>query len=125
MWHGAYLNIFDDARIESFRQVDYTYARVLEEGWLLVIRRVECEYFAPAYMDDVLQVGVSISGMTRATLKIGYECSRGAERLARGLITYAFVDAAGKPLRVPATLRTVIEGDGERWGYPPSRSETP
>src|SRR5947209_7987759 len=68
VWHGAFFGIFDDARIETFRRLDYTYARVVDEGWQLVIRRVECDYLSPARMDDLLRVRVTVPSFSRATM---------------------------------------------------------
>jgi acyl-CoA thioester hydrolase len=117
VWHGAFFGIFDDARIESFRHFDYTYARLLDEGWMLVIRRVECDYLAPAYMDDDVTVTVTVAALRPATLRLGYDCRRGETLLAKAVITYAFLDRSGKPIRVPATLREVIEEHADMWGY--------
>jgi acyl-CoA thioester hydrolase len=116
VWHGAYFGIFDDARIESFRHFDYTYARLLEEGWMLVIRRVECDYVAPAYMDDELTIVVTVAGMTRATLRLHYDCRREDTLLAKAVITYAFLDSSGRPIRLPASLRDVIDQHAAVWG---------
>lgn len=110
MYHGAFLDIFDDARIETFRHLGYVYADLPGEGWRLVIRRIECEYIAPAYMDEMLSVTFTVLGFTKATMRAGYDCRRDDVRIARGVWQYAFVDEGGKPLRVPArVIRTVEE----------------
>lgn len=114
MYHGAYLDIFDDARIETFRRLGYTYERMRAGGWTAVIRRVECEYYIPALMDDLLTVTVTVARSTRATLVFRYACRRQDQLLALGHVTFAFVDAvSGKPLRVPADLRETVEQHAE------------
>jgi YbgC/YbaW family acyl-CoA thioester hydrolase len=109
MYHGAFLDVFDDARIETFRRLGYTYARMVAGGWTAVIRRIECEFLAPAWMDDLLAIVVTIPRFTRATMTIRYDCRREENHLALAHAVFAFVDTGRKPLRVPPDLRSVVE----------------
>lgn len=111
MYHGAYLDLFDDARIETFRRLAYTYERMLRGEWGVVIRTVNCEFRVPAFMDDEISITVLITRLTTATMTARYECRRGLELLAVGENTYVFVDQNRKPRRVPHDLRAVIEGN--------------
>jgi acyl-CoA thioester hydrolase len=120
VWHGAFLGIFDDARIETFRTLDYTYARVVSEGWQLVVRRIQCDYLSPARMDDLLSVRVTAPAMTRATLQLAFECRRDGVDIARGVNTYVFLDLRGRPIRVPQTLRTLIHEHARMFEYDPA-----
>lgn len=108
MYHGAYFDIFDDARIETFRYLGVTWEDCVAGGWNPVIRRAECEYFIPARMDQLLTVTVSVTRMTQATLAIRYDCRHSEELLAVGRVVFAFVDRAGKPVRVPGGLREAV-----------------
>jgi acyl-CoA thioester hydrolase len=109
MYHGAYLDLFDDARIETFRRMGYTYERMLAGNWGVFIRTVHCEFHAPALMDDLISVLVCIPRLTTATMTARYECRRRQELLAVGEITYVFVDGNRRPLRVPGDLRALID----------------
>jgi acyl-CoA thioester hydrolase len=109
MYHGAYLDLFDDARIEAFRRMGYTYERMLAGNWGVFIRTVHCEFHAPAFMDELISVLVCIPRVTTATMTIRYECRREQELLVVADNTYVFVDGNRKPLRVPRDLREVIE----------------
>lgn len=113
MYHGAYLDLFDDARIETFRRLGYTYERMLAGRWGVFIRLVQLEFHSPAFMDDLLTVTVHIPRLTTATMTARYECRRGTELLVVGENTYVFVDENRKPLRVPADLRALIAEHGE------------
>lgn len=108
MYHGAYLDLYDDARIETFRRLGYDYARMSATGLRPVIRRVASDFLAPAFMDDLLTVMVTVERMTAATMTLRYDCLRGEERVALGHATFAFVSADGRPARIPADLRTVV-----------------
>lgn len=108
MYHGAYFDTFDDARIETFRRLGYTYQEAIEGGWNPVIRRLACEYYSPARMDELLRVTVLVPKVTPATLTIRYECRREDDILAVGHVVFAFVDSGGKIMRVPHGLRQVV-----------------
>lgn len=110
MYHGAYLDVFDDARIETFRRLDYDYTRSRAEGWSPVVRRIECDYFRAAYMDDLIQVVVYVPKLTRATMELRYECHRGEDLLAVAHVTFAFVNSERRVIRLPADLRSLVEG---------------
>jgi acyl-CoA thioester hydrolase len=108
MYHGAYFDIFDDARIETFRRMGYTYERMKAGGWTTVIRRIDCEFYAAGQMDDLLTVTVCIPGFTPATMKVRYLCCHGDLLVATAHAVFAFVNALGKPIRVPPDLREVV-----------------
>ena len=109
MYHGAYFDLFDDARIERFRQIGYTYQTMLEGGWTAVIRRLEAEFYAPAWMDDEIRVVVDLPTFRRATMTVGYRCLREDTLLAVGIGVYAFLNPQRRPLRVPADLVEIVE----------------
>jgi acyl-CoA thioester hydrolase len=113
MYHGAFLDVFDDARIETFRRVGYDYARMLAGGWSPVIRRIQCEYVQPARMDDRLTIQVHIVRLTVATMVVRYRCFRATEKLAEAFATFAFLDGRGRVIRFPTDLREVIEAHPE------------
>ena len=101
--------VFEAARVDTFRQIGYTYDRTKDEGFVPVVRRVECEYLRPAFMDDLLEVVVRVPSITAARLHVHYDVYRTDELLAHGEVVFVFLDAAGRPLRVPASLRQCVE----------------
>lgn len=109
MYHGAFLDVFDDARIETFRRVGYDYARMVEARWSPVIRRIECEYYVPARLDDVLTIVVHVVRVTVATMTVRYRAMREGALAAEARVTFAFLDERGKVMRFPADLREVID----------------
>jgi len=116
MYHGSFFDMYDDARIEMFRQMGYTYEDTLREEWAVVIRCVECEYHAPAMMDDAIEIHVGWPQFTRASMLVEYRCLRDGVLLARGIVVYVFVNLRRRPIRVPARLRELVNAYGhELW----------
>lgn len=108
MYHGAYFDIFDDARIETFRRLHYDYARMQSTGLRPVLRRVEADFHAPAFMDDLLTVVVQVVSLSAASMTLRYLCRREETRIATGHAQFVFVDDRGRPSRVPEDLRQVV-----------------
>jgi acyl-CoA thioester hydrolase len=113
MYHAAYFDIFDDARIETFRRLDYDYARMQATGLRPVIRRVDAEYHSPAFMDDLLTVDLHVIELTAASMTILYSCRKGETAVATGHAQFVFVDDRGRPMRVPGDLRDVVRATSE------------
>jgi acyl-CoA thioester hydrolase len=113
MYHGAFFDIFDDARIETFRRLSYDYQRMQDTGLRPVIRHVDAEYHAPAFMDDLLTVDVQVRAMTAASMTLRYSCRRGETPIATGHAQFVFVDGRGRPARVPDDLRSVVQSAPE------------
>ncbi len=109
MYHGAYFDCFEAARVETFRRIGYTYERTKAEGFVPVIRHVECDYLAPAFMDDLIEIVVRVPSMTAASLHVHYDVFRDDILLARGQAVFVFLNGRGKPLRVPNSLRQCVE----------------
>lgn len=108
MHHGAFLDIFDDARVEMFRRMGYTYERMAAGEWTVVIRRIECDFRAPAQMDDLLEVTVASLSLAHASMVLRYECRRENRIVAEARSVYAFIDSRRKLMRVPPDLVAVV-----------------
>jgi acyl-CoA thioester hydrolase len=93
-YHASYLRWAERARTESLRAIDLPH-QLMMQGYasMLVVRRIEVEYVAPARLDDSLVVetrvrrlgGASLdleqrvldeSGALRAVLTVGLVCVR-------------------------------------------------
>jgi len=109
MYHGAYFDCFEAARVDAFRRIGYTYERTKAESFVPVIRHVECDYLMAAFMDDLIEVVVHVPLMTAARLHVHYEAYRDEDLLARGRAVFVFLDDRGRPIRVPQSLRECVE----------------
>jgi YbgC/YbaW family acyl-CoA thioester hydrolase len=109
MYHGAYFDCFEAARVDTFRRIGYTYERTKTEGFVPVIRHAECDYLIAAFMDDLLEVVVHVPVMTAARLHVLYGAYRDEDLLARGRAVFVFLDERGRPIRVPKSLRDCVE----------------
>jgi acyl-CoA thioesterase FadM len=59
-------------------------------------------------MDDPITITVLVPQLTKATMTIRYEARRNDTLLAIGQVVFAFLDASGRPVRLPAPLRALV-----------------
>ncbi len=117
VYHGAYFDLFEDARTEVFRALGYTYRDCVEaEGRLMIIVRAACDYKRPARMDDELAIAIQVDLLTRVRLGFAYQVSLAdnGESVALGLQVFAFLDtrtnrATSVPPRLAALIRKTPE----------------
>lgn len=111
VYYANYLKFAERARTEFMRDVsDGHYARMLEDGQQFVVRRCTIEYGQPARLDDLLEIHSRILDIGAATIAAEQVVRRGGAELVRMTVDLVCVGRDGRPLRVPAPLRHVLDG---------------
>lgn len=103
--HANYLAYFEEARVETLRRLGASYKRMEEEGFFLVITKVELNYKKPAIFDDQLIVRLKIDRLTTVRIDHAYQIIRDGVVLVEGKTTLACVDREGRPRSLPDLLR--------------------
>jgi acyl-CoA thioester hydrolase len=103
--HANYLVYFEQARTELLRTLGLSYRDLEDQGYLLVITKVEVRYRRPARYDDVLTVRTTVEKTTGVRIDHRYEVLRDGELVAEGSSTLACVDREGRPQLLPDLLR--------------------
>lgn len=106
VYYANYLRFAERARTEYLRQAGVD-QRMLhsEEGVLFAVRHCEIDYLRPARLDDCLDVYSRIEAARGASVTIRQSIMRAAEILAQLSVRVACIDAAGRPVRMPARVR--------------------
>jgi acyl-CoA thioester hydrolase len=102
--HANYLVYFEQARTELLRQSGRTYKDLEDEGFYLVVVRLEVKYKRPAHYDDVLTICTTVTRTTPIRIEHKYEVLCAGALLAEGASTLACVGADGKLREMPAWL---------------------
>src|SRR5436190_18887577 len=74
--HANYLVYFEQARTELLRGRGVTYKDLEDQGYLLVLTRVEVKYRSPARYDDLLTVRTTVTRTTPVRIEHKYEVLR-------------------------------------------------
>jgi acyl-CoA thioester hydrolase len=102
--HANYLVYFEQARTELLRARGRSYKDLEDQGFFLVVAKVEIRYRLPARYDDVLTVRTTVTRATPVRLEHRYEVVRDGAVLCEAATTLACVDRAGKLQPMPEWL---------------------
>jgi len=110
VYYANYLKFAERARTEWLRALGFENSGLAENaGACWVVRRCEIDYLHPARLDDEVEVRTRVVALGGASADLEQTVLRGAVDLARLLLRLAFVTPAGKPRRLPATLRAAMQ----------------
>ena len=117
VYHANYLKFCERGRSDCLRLLGVHHHELQhhEAGGLgFVVRRMVCDFLAPARIDEVLEVKSRFVRLSGARMEIAQEVTRDREILFRAAVTAALVDAEGRPRRLPepvaAALARLAEG---------------
>lgn len=102
---AKYFHWFEVAEVEFFRSCGTSrreLARAAGVGFPRI--RCQCEYFSPAYEDDLLEVHTTVAEVTKKTYRLRFEVRRPADgaHLATGELTICCVRVKdGRMLSAP------------------------
>ena len=102
--HANYLVYFEQARTELLRDQRATYRDIEDQGFFLVVAKVEVKYKAPAHYDDLLTIRTTVTRTSAVRLEHKYEVFRDGKLLAEGASTLACVGKDGKLQAMQAWL---------------------
>ncbi|MCR1899164.1 acyl-CoA thioesterase [Irregularibacter muris] len=102
VYHANYFIWFEVGRTEWFRRLNQNYKSLEEQGVILPVIDVQCQYKKPALYDDKLIIRTHLHELKGVRLIFHYEIIRekDEELLARGKTVHAFVDKDKKPVRL-------------------------
>jgi len=107
--HAVYFTYLEQCRFAFWRQVT---GRSAGPGAGIILARAECDYRAPAFFGEQLDVGVNVADIGRSSFTLVYEIvnSATAQRLADArtvLVAYDYTAARSMPLA--PEIRSVLE----------------
>ncbi len=99
--HANYLTWFEMGRVEMLRAAGYEYGKLEQEGIMLVVHKIACQYVAPASYDDLVTLTTRLERITHARCDHEYEITLDGALLAKEKSTLSCVDRTGKVRRMP------------------------
>ena len=111
VWHGNYLQYFEDARTEALRVLGWSYRDMEKDGVMLPLVEAHLFYHRPATYDELVTVKVSVLEAPTARLRFDYEVlNERGEQLVTGHTVLGCVDVATRrPCRPPPRLRELFK----------------
>src|SRR5438093_13293558 len=107
--HANYLIYFEQGRTELLRSQGLSYKDMEDQGFLLVLTRVQVRYRSPARYDDLLTLRTTVVRTTMVKIEHRYELLRDGMLLTEGETTLGCVDREGRVQVLPEILRAKEE----------------
>lgn len=114
-YHAWYFVWFETGRVELMRELGCEYRQLEDaDGVFFPLVEAGATFRAPARYDDWLTVRTRLASIGGARLRFEYEIRRDGDRsiLASGFTEHAAVGRNGRPLRLPADLKSRLAGAG-------------
>jgi len=110
-YYGAFFAWFEVGRTEVLRNLGATYAWLEEQGVFLPVVEAHCRYLAAVPYDELVAVRTAVtrSGASRVEFASEVFSREKGVRYAEGRVVLACVGSDGRPIRLPAFLREVLE----------------
>ena len=98
--HSNYIRYMEESRTYSLAKVGLPYSKMEEEGVLIPVLGVNCQYKHPARYEDVILVDVKVKEYTGVKIKMEYEITNKetGELILTGETKHCFTDANLKPI---------------------------
>jgi acyl-CoA thioester hydrolase len=103
--HANYLVYFEQGRTELLRGQGLTYKDLEDQGFLLVLTKLEVRYRWPARYDDLVTLRTTVVKTTAVRIDHRYEMACEGRLLAEATSTLACVDRTGRPQPLPEFLQ--------------------
>lgn len=111
VYYANYLRFIERARSDWVREIGIDQRAMKAQGTVFAVRRVEADYMQPAHFDDVLSVATSLCKLTSARMVMVQKLWRDETLLFAAEVVIVCIGADGKPVRLPAELRSMPISD--------------
>lgn len=104
VYYANYLRYMERARTEYLASRGYSVKKLMDEGTIFMVLRVEIDYRSPARYGDTIEIETWVRDATRATMVFEHIMR---EKISGRVFVecrakVVFVDANAKPRRIPA-----------------------
>jgi acyl-CoA thioester hydrolase len=107
VYYANYLRYIERARSDWVREIGIDQLEMKDTGVVFAVRRVEADYIAPARFDEALEVRTQVVEKGPARMVMAQSVYRGDVLLFAARVTLVCMNARGKPVRLPARLRSL------------------
>ncbi|MGB1238105.1 MAG: tol-pal system-associated acyl-CoA thioesterase [Pseudomonadales bacterium] len=109
VYYVNYLKFLERARTEFLRHRVLEQHALQQQGYIFVVKQLQCDYKIPAELDDLLQVSVEVAKLGSASVTFEQQVLRGEDVLSRACVEVVCVDAHTKrPRRFPSQIKQIF-----------------
>ncbi len=107
VYYANYLRYIERARSDWVREIGIDQLEMKAEGVVFAVRHLTADYISTAHFDEKLEVRTRLSALRPARMVMVQEVYRKDELIFRADVTLVCIGSGGKPVRLPAKLRSL------------------
>ena len=96
--HSNYIRFMEEARMDFFEQMGWSYAKLEQEGVISPVVGVTCDYKKTTTFPDVISIVVRVLKCKGVKLKLGYTMSVEDVVVCTATSEHCFLDENGRPV---------------------------
>jgi len=111
VYHANYLVWCDIGRTEYLKALGANYAELEKSGTMLAVSEASVRYHAPARYDEPIRVETTLRDVRSRAITFDYLITHAETgvRLATASTVLVSLDRAGRPTKLPAETRALLE----------------
>ena len=111
VYHAEYLVWCEVGRTDFIRALGLPYAELERRGTALAVAEATIRYHAPARYDDLIHVETRLVEVRSRAITFDYliRNAESRDRLATARTLLVSLDPSGRPIPMPAEIRTLLE----------------
>ncbi len=107
--HANYVRYLELARVIWLDEHDQPYRAYVAAGLHFATTSLDLRYHRAAAFDDEIEITTWLEWVRGASLRMAYLLHRADELLATAATQHAMVDTRGRPQRIPASRRELLQ----------------
>ena len=111
--HSSYVIYYETARIEFLKHKGFDINEMEKQSILSPVVSLDAQYLKPLRSLEQIKVQVSVHSCSRVRFQILHEIYKGEEKMAFAITTHCFINAAFRPISIPAELLQSFRKDVE------------
>jgi acyl-CoA thioester hydrolase len=110
MYHANYLKFAERGRTEMIREMGLTNGQLRDDhNILIVVRHIDINYSASAYLEDEITVESSVTDVGRTSFTMVQKINRSDITCATLIVKLVCINAhSGRPVRIPEDLAKLL-----------------
>lgn len=111
VYYGNYAMYYEVARVESLRNLGFSYKALEEMGIMMPVLENKSKYVLPGKYDELLTIKVNIPKFPGVRIIFNYDIFNERDQLInQGETILAFVDMkSGRPCRPPEVMQSLLK----------------
>lgn len=110
VYYANYLKFAERARTELLRMAEINHSELMAgDGVAFAVRHCSADFLKPARLDDALAVHSRVVEVKGASIWMEQAVKRDNVDMVRLRVKLACMTKSGRPVRIPAPIRTVFE----------------